>query len=115
MGAYPEAKPDWANLDILHRNTLQPRAHFDLYDSKEDALSRDTTKARAQCLSGTWKFHLSNSPFEAPPDFETAGFDSSTWSDIAVPGMWQMQDYGRGPHYTNVIFPFCRLTSGIAT
>jgi len=108
MGQHPESKPDWANLSVLHRNTLQPRSTFNIYDTKEDALVRDTTKARSHCLSGTWKFDLANSPFEAPPGFEDESFDSSKWSDITVPGMWQMQDFGRGPHYTNVIFPFCK-------
>lgn len=106
MGKHPEQVPDWANLSVLHRNTLSPRANFHLYGSEEEALTRDIGKAKALCLSGTWKFHLSNSPFDAPDGFESTSFDSSKWSDIAVPGMWQMQGYGRGPHYTNVQYPF---------
>jgi len=106
MGAHPEQKPDWANLEVLHRNTLPPRSNFVLYEREEDAISRDISKAKAHCLSGTWKFHLANSPFEAPSGFEQATFDCRKWSDIAVPGMWQMQGYGKGPHYTNVQYPF---------
>ncbi|KAF2162116.1 glycoside hydrolase family 2 protein [Zasmidium cellare ATCC 36951] len=99
-------RPDWANLKVLHSNTLEPRSHFYLYNSEADALSRDISKAKAHSLSGKWKFHLSKSPFEAPDGFHATGFDSSKWSDIEVPGMWQMQGFGRGPHYTNVQFPF---------
>lgn len=106
MGSFPETRPDWANLEVLHRNTLEPRSHFYIYKREQDALARDTSKARAHSLSGTWKFHLANSPFEAPPGFEAGVFDSPRWSDIAVPGMWQLQGFGKGPHYTNVQYHF---------
>ncbi|GIZ36647.1 hypothetical protein CKM354_000011600 [Cercospora kikuchii] len=106
IGVDSERRPDWANLAVLHRNTLPPRSNFFLYNNEQDALSRDTAKAKAISLSGTWKFHLSNSPLEAPSGFEAASFDSSKWADIAVPGMWQLQGFGRGPQYTNVQYPF---------
>ena len=93
MGAFPDT-PDWSNLSVLHRNTLPPRANFKIYNSESDALSRDESKARVQSLAGTWKFHLANSPFEAPEGFEAADFDKSQWSDIPVPGMWQLQCFG---------------------
>jgi beta-galactosidase len=101
-----EEKPDWANLDVLHRNTLPPRSAFFLYNSEVDALSRDVSKAKAISLSGKWKFHLTNSPLDAPRGFEAASFDTSQWADIQVPGMWQLQGFGRGPHYSNVQYPF---------
>lgn len=106
MGTFPAERPDWANLSVLHRNTLEPRANFKVYSTEENALSRDETKARGISLAGKWKFSLANSPFEAPEGFEAASFDSSKWSDIVVPGMWQLQGFGKGPHYTNVQFPF---------
>jgi len=56
-------------------------------------------------LSGIWKFYHSSSPFEAPNGFTASGFDMSDWHDIQVPGMWQLQNYGR-PQYINVMFPF---------
>lgn len=106
IGSFPETKPDWANLEILHRDVLEPRAHFHLYNSEEEALSRDVSKARVYSLSGSWKFHLANSPFEAPADFQAEAFDSSQWRDIPVPSMWQLQGFGKGPHYTNVQYHF---------
>ena len=106
MGTFPDWLRDWANLEILHRNTLPPRADFHVCNSEEDALSRDLSRARSLCLSGRWKFDLANSPFEAPYGFEAESFDSSKWDDITVPGMWQLQGFGRGPRYTNVQYPF---------
>jgi beta-galactosidase len=105
MGSFPEHRPDWSNLSVLHRNTLPPRANFKIFTSESEALARDESKARVHSLAGTWKFHLASNPFEAPEGFEVADFDKSQWSDIPVPSMWQLQGFGKGPVYTNVAFP----------
>ncbi|KAF1993785.1 glycoside hydrolase family 2 protein [Amniculicola lignicola CBS 123094] len=101
-GTHPSELPDWNNLSILHKNTLPVRAYFHSYSSEADALSYNTEKSVSQSLSGTWKFQHAYSPFEASEGFEASSFDTSAWSDIAVPGMWQLQGFGQGPQYTNV-------------
>ena len=103
---HPKSRPDWSNIQVIHRNALAPRSYFFLYDNEADALTRDVSKARAKCLSGTWKFQLSKSPFEGPQHFFEKGFDASEFADVAVPGMWQLQGFGKGPHYTNTNFPW---------
>ncbi|KAI2631171.1 glycoside hydrolase family 2 protein [Xylaria nigripes] len=102
---YPASQPDWSNLDVLHKGTLPPRANFHIYSSVQDALSYDTTKSSRHLLSGTWKFNLAKSPFEGPEGFEKPAFDTTGWDDTPVPSMWQLNGYGKGPHYTNVNFP----------
>jgi beta-galactosidase len=104
---HPPWRPDWNNLAILHRNTIQPRANFYLWNSAEDALSYDISKSRLYSLSGTWRFNLARNPFEAPIGFEAIEYDFNTsgWHDLAVPGMWQLNGHGKGPQYTNVNFP----------
>nr|DAA35006.1 TPA_inf: intracellular beta-galactosidase BgaD2 [Chaetomium globosum CBS 148.51] len=108
----PVTPPDWNNLRVIHRNTLPPRAHFFLYGNREDALSRDIARSKSQLISGQWRFHLSKSPLDGPVDFHLHtpsdleskhGWGGQT---IRVPGMWQLQGYGKGPHYTNLNFPF---------
>jgi beta-galactosidase len=107
---HPKSVPDWDNLQVLHRNTLPPRAHFFLYENEEDALTRDVVRSKSQLLSGQWIFQLSSSPFNGPRDFHSQGFDvlqsNTAWGRIMVPGMWQCQGYGKGPQYTNMDFPF---------
>ena len=109
---WPPSTPDWNNLDVLHRNTLPPRAHFFLYGRRDDALSRHVARSKSQLLSGDWLFHLSRSPLQGPVDFhqhtpgglvDEHGWDGQT---IRVPGMWQLQGHGKGPQYTNLNFPF---------
>jgi beta-galactosidase len=94
---FPHGLPDWSNLEVLHRNTLPPRAAFHLFDNEADALTRDPAKSKTFSLSGTWKFSLAKSPFDAPPDFFEQNFDAQKWGTIEVPGMWQLQGYGKGP------------------
>ncbi|OAA80749.1 beta-galactosidase [Akanthomyces lecanii RCEF 1005] len=103
---FPGSVPDWSTQKVIHRNTLYPRSHFYLYDKEKDALTRDITKAKVQCLSGTWKFAISKSPFQGPRHFYRKHFDTYGFSDITVPGHWQLQGYGKGPHYTNFDYPW---------
>ncbi|KAK7420339.1 hypothetical protein QQX98_002762 [Neonectria punicea] len=101
--SFPKSQPDWNNLDVLHRNTLQPRAHFFPYTSEEKALTFDRNQSDLyKSLNGTWKFRHDESPFEAP-DWESAS--PLSWNNINVPGMWQLQGFSR-PLYTNVNYPF---------
>lgn len=94
---FPTATPDWSNIEVLHRNTLPPRASFFVYDDVKHALKRDVSKSKTLSLSGTWKFDLAKGPFAAPPDFFEDKFEVAQWGDIKVPGMWQLQGYGKGP------------------
>ncbi|KAI1207714.1 glycoside hydrolase family 2 protein [Annulohypoxylon truncatum] len=105
VNVHPKAQPDWNNLNVLHRNTLPPRANFYVYDTQHDALNYDVAKSNTYCLSGKWKFNLAANPFEAPEGFENPDFNAAGWDDIPVPSMWQLHGYGKGPHYTNVNFP----------
>lgn len=102
---HPAEVPEWNNLSVLHKNTLPARAYFHNYASEADALTYDITRSKSHSLSGTWKFQHAYSPFEVPEGFESTDFDTPKWSDIAVPGMWQLQGFGKGPQYTNVVYP----------
>lgn len=100
-GTFPASKPDWSNIEVIHRGTLPPRSSFFLYDSYDRAVSQDSKFSYSQSLSGTWKFHHCYNPFEAPQGFEQPLFDISQWTDIQVPGLWQLQGFAK-PHYSNV-------------
>ncbi|KAL5601060.1 uncharacterized protein BROUX77_005309 [Berkeleyomyces rouxiae] len=108
--------PDWSNLKVLHRNTVPPRPFFLVYES-EHLVATDVSHATIaknrlypakffQCLSGTWKFQHSYSPLAGSHDFWDPNFDTSAWGDIKVPGMWQLQGFGKGPQYTNFDYPW---------
>jgi beta-galactosidase len=98
--------PDWTNLSVVHRNTLLPRASFFNYGSEDDALTLDTSRAKMISLSGTWKFKVFDSPYDLPETESGAPIDTSEYGNILVPGMWQLQGYGKGPQYTNMYYNF---------
>ena len=102
MSTFPGFVPDWSNLNVLHRNTIPPRANFYNYASEVAALSFSKSEAEYESLNGEWAFHYADTPFDAP-DWDDA--DPTTWDTIEVPGHWQRQGYGR-PHYTNINYPF---------
>lgn len=103
-------QPDWNNLQVLHRNTLPPRSYFHLHNSghpnSHGPGAPRPDPDRSVCLSGKWKFDLSESPFQGPADFWHPNFDASKWHDITVPGMWQLQGFGKPPQYTNYNYPW---------
>lgn len=98
--SFPASTPDWNNLQVLHRNTLPPRASFFNYTTSEKALAYDVSQSKTLSLNGRWKFLHSPSPFQAPEGFESPEFDSSKWDEITVPSMWQLQGHGN-PQYLN--------------
>jgi beta-galactosidase len=100
--SFPDVQRDWENPQIIHRNTLPARAHFFTYTNEEKALRVDREESEFQSLNGIWQFLYNESPFEAPT-WESE--DPLTWATVKVPGMWQLQGYGR-PLYTNVNYPF---------
>ena len=71
--------------------TLPPRASTPI-----------TTAARIS-LDGTWRFRLSASAAEAAR--QDLSENAGPWSDVQVPGHWQLQGFG-SPWYTNTTYPF---------
>lgn len=80
-------KPDHMNPGVFQVNRLPPRAYF--------------LPPQTLLLSGRWDFHLASSPSDPPPDTE----DSDAWTQIIVPGHWELQGFGK-PQYTNIDYPF---------
>jgi beta-galactosidase len=106
---WPPSKPDWNNLEVLHKNTLPPRSTLHIYTTEKDALSREVSQSNTLCLSGTWQFKLHKSPLELPSpltDLRPLSDQRDGARKIEVPGMWQLQGHGRGPQYTNVNYPW---------
>lgn len=95
-------KDDIRNQNLLHRNRLDARSHFISFRTEEEALSEPSS---VQLLNGTWKFFYTEHPVLVPQDFYLESYDSSNWDDIQVPGLWQLQGYGK-PHYTDLYYPF---------
>ena len=96
----------WETLTFLQENRLPGRSYFIPYTDEGTALSFQREESPFfMLLNGTWKFHYSPSPGEAPEDFYRDTYAVDQWDDLQVPSSWQMHGYGH-PHYTNVNYPF---------
>lgn len=91
---------DWENPHVLGLNKLPYHVTLGLpsaIQERPDVIS----------LDGTWSFHWSPDPDSRPVGFEAEDYDVSGWDSIAVPGNWQMQNFGK-PIYVNISYPFAR-------
>lgn len=59
-------------------------------------------------LDGPWRFRLAGGLGDVTAGFEAedfAGDEADGWTDLPVPGMWQLHGHG-APAYTNIVYPF---------
>lgn len=99
-------RPAWNDISVIRENVEAPRAHFVPYRDAQQALARlDSKNPWLLSLSGTWKFHYSDSPGARPDDFYEVNYDVSGWDDIPVPSNWEREGHGY-PIYINVPYAF---------
>lgn len=66
-------------------------------------LRRKEVSPYVQSLNGEWKFFYTMAD-RIPKMAEQPDFDVSTWDDIRVPGVWELQGYGK-PVYLGASYP----------
>ena len=97
---------DWQNPRIFEINKLPARAHFFAYESERLAKQNNPMLSQNfHSLNGSWKFNLSSNPNDRPANFFDEYFDDSKWSDITVPGNWELQGHSF-PIYLDEEYPF---------
>ena len=97
---------DWENETLLHKNRLDPRAHFFAYDCIDKALSGHPEDSKGyKLLNGMWRFSYHENPLFVPENFYSEDFDNSHWGTIEVPSCWQLKGYGQ-MQYTDEGYPF---------
>ncbi len=99
---------EWENPQVVGYGKEMPRAHFMEYSTLEAALGGSLDyNENYQVLNGRWKFNWVKRQADRPVDFYKIDYDVSDWSDIDVPGNWEMQGYGI-PIYLNHPYAFTR-------
>lgn len=82
VGSSRDGGRDWENQRVFARG-------------KESAHALLPPDPGAVCLlNGPWRFQLAYCPEQAPRDFHLPAFDDSDWTEIAVPGAWDLQGHG---------------------
>lgn len=103
----PSPKP-WEDVSINQINREMPRASFVPYATLEQAVKDSLWQSPfVQSLNGTWKFHLAQNPAERPYYFFKNDFKTSGWTNIQVPGNWELLGYDY-PIYTNITYPHAK-------
>lgn len=95
----------YEDLKIMHENTMPCRAYYIPASHEMGALVENRFSSdRVICLNGTWEFQYFNSIYDLQEKFYEQGYDSSNFTQVEVPGVWQ--NYGYDSHqYTNVRYP----------
>ncbi len=84
---------DWQNPGVVERNRLPMSTFF------------TTDQQNTLSLSGMWKFYFNPSVTSRLKGFEAVGYDDSSWGEIPVPGMFELNGYG-DPLYVNIGYPW---------
>ena len=101
-----EINNDWENSEVFSINKEEVHSTAIPFASYEQAKNAEWGNSPFyKLLNGSWKFKWISKPVDRPIDFYKPNFDVSQWTEIPVPGNWQM--YGHGiPIYTNTDYPF---------
>ncbi|MBX7257028.1 MAG: DUF4981 domain-containing protein [Candidatus Hydrogenedentes bacterium] len=97
-----ENAKEYEDPKVFGINKEPPRATSVPFADRDKAISGVREESPyVRSLNGMWRFHWAEKPSDAPADFFGEEFNVSSWSEIAVPGNWQMQGY-EAPVYVNL-------------
>ncbi|WP_019026957.1 glycoside hydrolase family 2 TIM barrel-domain containing protein [Colwellia piezophila] len=110
LSPYTDAKTQkrapWEDNQVFAINKEAPHATLFPFLSRDAALINDKEQNdNFLLLNGLWKFDWQRSPKNKPKDFQTVNFDDEKWSQIPVPGNWEIEGFGY-PIYLDERFPF---------
>lgn len=108
QSAYAEntSLPYWKDVQTVSVNREAPRSAFMTYANKEQAMTgKYEASPYYQLLNGTWKFYYTDSYKTLPSDITSPQTNTEGWSNITVPGNWEIQGFGTAI-YTNHGYEF---------
>ncbi len=92
LAAQTKMEP-WQDPNVFEENRMPMRATF------------VTAQQQTLSLNGLWKFHFNPTIEGRLRGFEVVGYDDSSWDEIPVPGLWDLNGYC-DPMYLNVGYPW---------
>ena len=94
---------EWHDLQVNDINRFPLHTTFFTFASGEVSAKGEGDKTQSKnflSLDGTWKFNWVENADQRPTDFYKADLDDSKWSNIQMPGNWEMLGFGQ-PEYVN--------------
>ncbi len=99
--------PEWAYPGVFRINNEPAHATMMPFPDKAASLTFDKSNSSFfRSLNGTWRFRYLRNPSQTPEDFAADSINESRWTNIAVPGNWQLQGNFDPPVFTNIRHPF---------
>ena len=100
------AKPEWQDEKVVQAGRQAPRAYFMSYTNRAEAVANDYKTAEFfLSLRGKWDFKYYPDHRQRPADFYKVDFNTAGWTEIDVPGTWEVNGFG-DPIYTNMPYEF---------
>ena len=90
----------WEDPKIFEQNKESSHTMMLPYDTLEDALAKKENPYKLS-LNGTWKFYWQMGVENIPADFWKDSFDTSSWADMPVPSVWQLNGFGKPIYLCN--------------
>ncbi|WP_300701731.1 glycoside hydrolase family 2 TIM barrel-domain containing protein [Bacteroides sp.] len=93
---------EWQNPEVNAMNRAPMHTNYFAYESA-DAAARGVKEQSSNfmTLNGTWKFFWVQDSDSRPTDFWKVGYNDKGWSEMPVPGVWELNGFG-DPIYVNV-------------
>lgn len=97
----------WLDPTCFGVNRAPMRTSFIVYPTAGEASPENTPERSPfyRSLNGVWTFLRVDRPGAEPEGFFRPGIDDSSWGEMPVPGLWEMNGYG-DPVYTNKPYPW---------
>jgi beta-galactosidase len=85
---------EW-NDPLINRVNSEPGHTTFIYHADKQSALKNISESSSyfKSLNGTWKFSWCRKPANRSFAFYKTGYDASSWSEIKVPGEWQLQGY----------------------
>lgn len=100
--------PHHLNHQVSTVGAERPRTMFMAYPDKASASSLCYERSPwHKTLNGTWRFLYADNDTRLPADAVADAPNTTRWSDIRVPGNWEVQGFGT-PIYVNTTYEFTR-------
>lgn len=101
LSAGAQTFTEWQDTEINQINRAPMRSSYFAYENEKAALAGvKESSQNFMSLHGKWKFQWVKDATDRPTDFFKTDFNSNSWGEISVPGIWEKNGYGV-PIYIN--------------
>lgn len=101
-----QKKEFWKDLNVYEVNRCAPITEFMNYDTRKEAEQLRFEESKYYIsLNGIWKFYYTDDHRKLSDRVTASNFDCTKWTDITVPGNWELQGHGVAI-YTNHGYEF---------